>query len=97
MSDDDPPFLEWSVSDKGDRGLLIILYDENNREQLWVSAKQACQQLLGFSKAIKACKVEDYHPTISSFPKRIRQEFAEEWCTLFQVDAPKIGNVGGWG
>ena len=97
MSDDDSPFLEWSLSDAGDRALLTIHYDPNSHEQLWATAKQACQLLLGFTKAFTECTVHDYDPTISSFPERVRQDFAEEWCTLFQVDVPQIGNVSAVG
>ena len=94
---DDLPFLEWSVSDEGDRALFIIHCDQHNHEQLWVSAKQACQQLLGFTKAITSCTVEDYNPTISGFQKRLRTDFENEFCTLFEVEAPKIGSVSAVG
>ena len=59
--------------------------------------KTACQQLLDFQKAFTAYTVDDAGPIISSYPETIRQDFAEEWCTLFQVDAPKMGNVSAVG
>ena len=99
MSDDDLPFLEWSVSEQGDRALLTIQYDQDKHEHLWGSSKNACRQLLGFSQSVTACTVtqDETVTAISSFPESMKKDFEEEWCTLFQVEAPKIGNVSAVG